>query len=98
MERHVVAVEGEDLAASARRRPFHVGGEGLVLVVLAIGLRPIGRAAFLAAPEQELVSLEPLVEFLVVLVDVGERLLPRLVADDDVGIVAHGCLPSNVQV
>src|SRR5262245_21203132 len=97
MERHVVAVEGKDLAAPARRRPFHVGGEWLVLVIDAIGLGPVGGAAGLAAPDQELVLLQAFVEFLVVLVDVGERLLPRLVGDDDVRFT-HWCLPSKVLV
>src|SRR5579862_5088027 len=98
MERQVVTVEGENLAAAGRRRPFHVGGERLVRMVLAIGLRPIGGAAGLAAPDQELVLLEALVEVLVVLVDVGKRLLPGLVADNDVRFAAHGCLPSKVPV
>src|SRR5260370_11682705 len=98
MERHVVAVEGEYLAAPARGRPIHIGGERLVLVVLAIGLRPIGRAAGLAAPEQEFMALEALVERRVVLVDIGPRLVPPLVADDDVAIIAHGCLPRSVPV
>src|SRR5262249_50282926 len=58
----------------------------------------VRRPAFLAAPDQELVLLEALVERLVVLVDVGERLVPRLVRDDDFRFAAHGCLPSNVLV
>src|SRR5262245_48424459 len=97
MKRHVVAIEGEDLATPARRRPFHVGGERLVLVVDAIGLGPIGGAASLAAPDQKLVLPEAVVESLVVLVDVRERLLPRLIRHDDVRFT-HWCLPSNVLV
>src|SRR5262249_7410835 len=98
MERHVVAIEREDLTASACRHPFHVGGERLVVVVDAIGLRPVRGAAGLAAPDQELMLLQALVERLVVLVDIGERLVPRLVRDDDFRFVAHWYLPSNVLV
>src|SRR5262245_21150217 len=98
MERHVVPIEREDLAAPACRHPFHVGGERLVLVVDAIGLRPVRRAAGLAAPDQELVLLQALVERLIVLIDVGERLVPRLVRYDDFRFVAHWYLPSNVLV
>src|SRR5262249_53302428 len=97
MERHMVAVEGEDLAAPARLRPFHVGGERLVLVIDAIRLGPVGRPTGLATPDQELVLLQALVESLVVLVDIRERLLPRLIPHDDVRF-AHWCLPSNVLV
>src|SRR4051812_43853610 len=84
MKRHVVTVDGEDLAAPARFRPFHVGGERLVLVVDAEGFGPVRRAAFLAAPDQKLMFLQPLVKVLVVLVDVRERPVPRLVRHDDV--------------
>src|SRR5215813_7880635 len=97
MKRHVMAIESEDLAAPARLRPLHVGGERLVLVIDAISLGPIGRPAGLATPDQEPVLLQALVEFLVVLVDVGKRLLPRLVGDNDVRFT-HWCLPSKVLV
>src|SRR6185436_2710977 len=97
MKRHVMTIEREDLAAPARLRPLHIGGERLVLVIDAIGLGPIGSPAGLAAPHQELVLLQALVEVLVVLVDVGKRLLPRLVGDDDVRFT-HWCLPSKVWV
>src|SRR5262249_26905115 len=96
MEHHVVAVEGEDLATPARFHPFHVGGERLVVVVDAVGLRPVRRAAGLASPDQELVLLEALVERLIVLVDVGERLVPRLVGNDVFRFVGYWGLPRNV--
>src|SRR5262249_6540123 len=54
-------------------------------------------AAGVAAPDQELVLPQALVESLVVLVDVRERLLPRLIRHDDVRFT-HWCLPSNVLV
>src|SRR5262245_9477449 len=98
MERHVVPVERKDRPAPARWHPFHIGSERLVLVIDARGLGPVRRTAGLAAPDQELMLLQALVERLVVLVDVGKRLVPRLVRDDDFRFVAHWYLPSNVLV
>src|SRR5262249_42561231 len=68
-----------------------------VVVIAAMGLGPIGGAACAASPDQELVLLEALPKRRVVLIDVGQRLVPRLLADDHF-CAAHGCRPSNVQV
>src|SRR5215471_7141242 len=97
MERRVMTIEREELSAAARLLPSHVLQKRYVVVIAAVGLGPIAGAACAASPDQELVLLEALPKRCVVLIDVGQRLVPRLRPDDHV-CVAHGCRPSKVQV
>src|ERR1700682_4717162 len=76
VESGVMDVEGEQLACAFRRLPIHITRERLVIVLLAIGLGPVGLAGGLAPPDQKLVLLEPLPKSPVVMIEARPRLLP----------------------
>jgi len=59
MKRHVVAIEGEDLAAPLDSAHSMLAANGSFLVIDAIGLGPIGRPAGLAAPDRNLCFFKP---------------------------------------